>query len=155
MIEPDSSSVDAVTSNLVKLAVGIGSPEHLARVQKQRLGEDSEAGRGGKLVHITRNRPRRSAELLAGGSIYWVIKGRIRVRQRLLDIEIDTDPEGRGLCRLVLDPRLVGVEAWRCRAFQGWRYLAPDNTPRDLGADAAGGTLPGALATELRELGLL
>lgn len=155
MIEPDSSSAEAAPPNLVKLAVGIGSPEHLARVQKRHLGEACEAGRGGKLFHITRNRPRRSAELLAGGSIYWVIKGRIRMRQRLLDIETDTDLEGRRLCRLVLDPRLVEVEAWRCRAFQGWRYLAPDNTPRDLKTDAAGGTLPGALATELRELGLL
>ena len=155
MIEPNNPLAAAATPNLVKLAVGVGTPEHLACVQKRRLSEACEAGRGGKLFHITRNKPRRSAELLAGGSIYWVIKGRIRVRQRLLGIEVDTDPEGRRLCRLVLAPRLVEVEAWRCRAFQGWRYLAPDNTPRDLGADAAGGTLPGALATELRELGLL
>jgi hypothetical protein len=155
MMEPNSRSADAAPLNLVKLAVGIGSPEHLAWVQKRRLIEACEAGRGGRLLHVTRNTPRRSAELLAGGSIYWVIKGRIRVRQRLLDIETDTDSEGRRLCRLVLDPLLVGVEARRCRAFQGWRYLAPDDSPPDHGDDDSGGTLPGALATELRELGLL
>ena len=148
-------SEEVAPLNLVKLAVGIADPEHLARVQKHRLGEGRKSGHGGKLCHITRNTPRRSVELLAGGSIYWVIKGRIRVRQRLVDIETDTDSEGRRLCRLVLEPRLLAVEAWRWRAFQGWRYLAPDNTPPDLGIDTARGTLPGALATELRDLGLL
>lgn len=155
MIVADGPTADAAPPNLVKLAVGIGSPEHLASVQTRRLSEAGEAGRDGRLFHVTRNTPRRSNELLAGGSIYWVIKGRIRVRQLLLDIETDTDADGRRLCRLVLDPRLVGVEAWPCRAFQGWRYLAPDDAPPDLAADAAGGTLPGALAAELRVLGLL
>jgi len=155
MSGPNGPPADSTPLNMIKLAVGIGSPEHLARVQQRRLSEAREAGGSGKLCHITRNRPRRSAELLAGGSIYWVIKGRIRARQRLLDVETDTDTDGRTLCRLVLDTRLVAVEAWRCRAFQGWRYLALDDSPPDLGMETAGGTLPGALATELRELGLL
>ncbi len=141
------------TLNLVKLAVGIETPEHLAQVQKRRLRDAGAAG--GSLCHVTRNVPRRSAELLAGGSIYWVIKGRIRVRQRLVGIEADTDREGRRRCRLVLDPQLVAVEAWRCRAFQGWRYLLPENTPPDIGFAEADAALPQGLAEELRELGLL
>jgi len=152
MSEERSAFAAAAPLNLVKLAVGIDCPEHLARVQKRRL-EDPE--RGGRLFHVTRNTPRRSAELLKGGSIYWVIKGRMRVRQRLLGIETETDREGRRLCRLLLDRRLVAVEAWRCRAFQGWRYLLPENVPPDLGIDRVETALPGALAEELRELGLL
>jgi hypothetical protein len=151
----NASLADAPPLNLVKLAVGIESPEHLARVQKRRLDDARKAGRAAVLCHVTRNRPRRSADLLAGGSIYWVIKGRLRVRQRLLDIVTDTDPEGRRICRLVLAPRLVAVEPRRQRAFQGWRYLAHNDAPPDLAADAAGSALPGELATELRELGLL
>ena len=151
----DAWSAETPLLNLVKLAVGIESPEHLARVQKRRLDEAREAGRTAGLYHVTRNTPRRSADLLAGGSIYWVIKGRLRVRQRLLDIVTDADPEGRRICRLVLAPRLVAVEPRRQRAFQGWRYLAHGDAPPDLAADAAGSALPGELATELRELGLL
>lgn len=138
--------------HLIKLAVGIESPEHLARVQKRRLDDPA---RGGRLYHITRNTPRRSAELLDGGSLYWVIRGRIRARQGLLGIESDTVDEGRRICRLLLDPCLLAVEAWRCRAFQGWRYLTPDNAPPDSFDDRAETALPGALAEELRELGLL
>lgn len=152
MSEDNSSFAAAGPLSLVKLAVGIEDPDHLARVQRRRL-EDPE--RGGRLVHLTRNTPRRSAELVSGGSIYWVIKGRIRVRQNLLAIETDTDREARRLCRLVLAPRLVAVEAWRCRAFQGWRYLLPENAPPDLSVDQVEVALPGALAEELRELGLL
>lgn len=152
MSEDIDSFAAAAPLNLVKLAVGIEDPEHLARVQNRRL---EESGQGGRLFHVTRNAPRRSAELVSGGSIYWVIKGRIRVRQRLLGVETDTDREGRRFCRLVLDPQLVAVEARRCRAFQGWRYLLPENTPRDLGVDQVELALPGELAEELRDLGLL
>lgn len=152
MSEDRSAFAAAAPLNLIKLAVGIESPEHLALVQKRRL-EDPE--RGGRLFHTTRNTPRRAAELLRGGSIYWVIKARMRVRQGLLAVETDADGEGRRFCRLVLDPRLVAVEAWRCRAFQGWRYLLPENSPPDLGIDQVETALPGALAEELRDLGLL
>ncbi|UCH75262.1 MAG: DUF1489 domain-containing protein [Rhodospirillales bacterium] len=150
MTEDVSAFASAAQVNLIKLAVGIESPAHLARVQARRL---AAAEGGGRLFHVTRNTPRRVAELLNGGSIYWVIKGRIRVRQRLLGIETENDREGRRRCRLVLDPRLVAVAAWSCRAFQGWRYLAPEGTPPD--AEAADSELPDALADELRELGLL
>lgn len=141
--------------NLIKLCVGIEAPAQLAQVQERRLRESEEAGRGGRLFHVTRNTPRRSAELLSGGSIYWVIKGRIRVRQRLLDIQTDADADGKRFCRLVLDPLLVETEAWRCRAFQGWRYLLPENTPSDAGSGGTEFALPGPLAAELRDLGLL
>jgi hypothetical protein len=141
--------------NLIKLCVGIADPGHLARVQKQRLREAAAAGRPRRLAHITRNTPRRTAALLDGGSLYWVIKGRIMVRQRLLGIETGQDEEGRKTCRLLLDETHIMTEPRRHRAFQGWRYLAADEAPPDLPADDGARNLPPELASELRDLGLI
>lgn len=141
--------------HLVKLAVGIDDAAHLAAVQDRRLADAAAASEEARLFHVTRNVPRRSAELLDGGSIYWVIKGRIRIRQRLLDIEADTDSEGRRFCRLVLDPKRVETQAWQHRAIQGWRYLPADSAPPDLIRGEGGDSLPPEMAAELRELGLL
>lgn len=141
--------------NLIKLAVGIDDVAHLAAVQKSRLAESVAAGNGPRLFHVTRNVPRRSAELLDGGSIYWVIKGKIRVRQRLLDIESDTDGEGRRYCRLMLSPERVETQPWPHRAIQGWRYLPAESAPPDLVRREGEGELPLEMAAELRELGLL
>lgn len=141
--------------HLVKLSVGIGDAGHLAAVQERRLAESIAAGHGPRLFHVTRNVPRRSAELLDGGSIFWVIRGRIRVRQRLLDIEIDTDDEGRRYCRLMLDPNRIETHPWPHRAIQGWRYLPVDSAPPDLTPAEGGDSLPPEMAAELRHLGLL
>ena len=141
--------------HLIKLAVGIEDAGHLARVQERRLAESLATGHGPRLFHVTRNVPRRAAELLDGGSIYWVIKGRIRVRQRLLDIEDDTDDEGRRYCRLMLDPERVETRPWPHRAIQGWRYLPVETAPPDLTRLEGDGRLPPEMAAELRDLGLL
>lgn len=117
--------------HLVKLCVGVSDPAHLKRLQRARLESDPP------LRHRTRHMPRRRQELLAGGSIYWVISGALRVRQRLVDIvEIRTTSEGRG-CALILDPRLVPVEARLVKPFQGWRYLEPAAAPADLAKSQA------------------
>lgn len=141
--------------NLIKLAVGIEDAGHLATVQERRLADSLAAGHGPRLFHVTRNVPRRAAELLDGGSIYWVIKGRIRVRQRLLDIEQDTDDEGRRYCRLMLDPERVETRPWPHRAIQGWRYLPAEAAPPDLVRPESDSRLPPDMAAELRDLGLL
>jgi hypothetical protein len=104
----------------------------------------------------TRNTPRRAAELLDGGSIYWVIKGAIRARQRILSIEKRTDARGRRYCEVGLDPKLVETVARPCRPFQGWRYLEPPAAPADrerLSGDLGG--MPPGMVEELRSLGLL
>ena len=141
--------------HLIKLAVGIEDAGHLAAVQEHRLAESLAAGNGPRLFHVTRNVPRRAAELLDGGSIYWVIKGRIRVRQRLLDIEDDVDDEGRRYCRLMLDPQRVETRPWPHRAIQGWRYFPAESAPPDLMRPEGDGRLPPEMAAELRDLGLL
>ena len=84
------------------------------------------------LRHKTRNRPKLANEIIAGGSLYWVIGGAILVRQRILDITPDISEDGTPCTALVLDPELVRVEARAMRAFQGWRYLKPEDAPPDL-----------------------
>lgn len=139
-----------MTLHLVKLAVGVESVDHLAAIQAGRLRRE------GHLWHVTRQTPRRGAELLDGGSTYWVIRRAIRVRQRLVGLEQFVDGEGISRCALVLDPELVRTEQWPRKAFQGWRYLdAADAPPDARGAAAGTDELPPAMAEELRELGLL
>ena len=142
-----------MTLHLIKLCVGINDVDHLVEAHKRRLRELSRAGAAPRLWHTTRNTPRRAAELLDGGSLYWVIKGRVRVRQLLAGIERAADSEGRPLCRLMLDTLHVETAPWSHRPFQGWRYLQAADAPPDLDAIAPG--LSPEMAAELRELGLL
>ena len=129
----------------------------MAEVQKRRLREARKnRGRKAALWHRTRHVPKRVDELLDGGSMYWVIRGRLAIRQRLLGFESATDDEGRKCCLILLDPELVPTASRRQRAFQGWRYLAAGDAPPDLPPRRDGDDdLPEELAAELRELGLL
>ena len=76
--------------------------------------------------------PKRVDELLEGGSLFWVIRGQVACRQTLLDVRPFTDADGIGRCRLVLEPKVVPVEPRPYRPFQGWRYLAAKDAPRDI-----------------------
>ena len=98
--------------------------------------------------------PKRAEEILDGGSIYWVIRGEILCRERILDIRPFVDKDGIGRCRLVLDPKCVPVRPRPYRAFQGWRYLDAKDAPPDLDRVARGAAnMPEPLRRELRELG--
>jgi hypothetical protein len=100
--------------------------------------------------------PRRAAELLDGGSLYWVIKGTIQARQRLIGFEEGTKPDGSRCCLIRLDPAVVPVRPVPRRAFQGWRYLDADDAPPDLGPAGKGvAALPPKMRRDLAELGLL
>ena len=136
--------------HMVKLSVGVEDVDHLAALQKTRLKQN------GSLVHITRNTPKKADEILDGGSIYWVIKKFIRVRQRVIGLERGVDAEGKPSCAIGLDPTLIRTELKEFRAFQGWRYFREDEIPADLGvnSDDADG-LPEDMARELKSLGLL
>lgn len=142
-----------MTVHLIKLCVGVSDVGHLVQ-EHERLAK--KAQRRNKPVedsHWTRMFPKRAEEVLDGGSLYWVIKGSVQVRQRLLDIRPFTDNEGVGRCRLVLEPKLVPTQWQAKRPFQGWRYLEAKDAPADLEASDVSG-LPPALAAELAELGL-
>jgi hypothetical protein len=100
--------------------------------------------------------PKRAAELTDGGSLYWVIRGEIMCRQRIRDVRPFRDKDGIGRCGLVLDPKVVLVAPRPFRAFQGWRYLAAKDAPRDLEKAAPGAAaMPEKMRRELRELGLM
>ena len=87
--------------NLIKLCVGCDSIEHLAEWQKGRLAALKKRGAKLELTHTTRMVPKRVDELLDGGSLYWVIKGIVSVRQRLIAIRPFRDKEGIARCHLV------------------------------------------------------
>lgn len=138
---------------MIKMAVGVDDVDHLIELQKSRLKRE------GILAHITRNTPKRAEEILNGGSIFWVIKKFVRVRQRLIGFERGVNSEGKPSCALVLDPKLIRTELKEHRAFQGWRYLKSEEAPRDLKTGEGGADLqddiPDEMASELRNLGLL
>ena len=147
---PDNNGAGPL--HLLKMAVGVGDVDELRRFRAARLKE-----RGGSWVY-TRNRPRRAEAVLAGGSIYWVIRGQIRVRQLVTGFRAERDDNGRGYCLIEVDHDLVET-AWRpWRPFQGWRYLSPADAPPDRSDRAAGdaaAAVPVAMLAELRALGLL
>ena len=136
-----------MTVHLKKLSVGTDSLDSLRGLQAQRLAKV------GRLVHITRNRPRRAEELLDGGSIYWIIKGVITARQAIIDFVEAQRADGSPACGIVLSPEIVTVVPTRMRIFQGWRYLEVADTPIDVGTDNDE-NMPSAFVAELRELGI-
>lgn len=139
------------TLHLQKLSVGTEDVEDLAAWQATRRAQAPD----GLPRHVTRMWPKRAEELLDGGSIYWVIKGVILCRQRILRLDPYEDADGVVRCALTFDPALVRVAATPRRPFQGWRYLKPGDAPRDLSArEAAEEQLPVELARSLAEIGV-
>lgn len=148
--------------NLIKLCVGIETVEQLATFQKRRRGELAAAGLPPFNRHLTRNFPRRAEEIMApeagpSGSLFWVIKREVRVRQPFHAIEEAVDHEGRRCCALVLEPDLIRVDPRPQRPFQGWRYLEAADAPADLAASAHDeiDEMPDEMVRELRSLGLI
>ncbi len=134
------------------MAAGIESIDQLQSVQAKRMAGQSV------LKTFTRNVPRRMTELLDGGSIYWVMKRFVRARQKVIGCERLTNSEGRTYAALSLDPEITRTELRPQKAFQGWRYLRPEDALGDLKGGAVGeidGDMPPEMAEELRQLGLL
>ena len=142
--------------HLIKLCVGCDSVADREDWIKQKLKEKKRRGQKPEHIHTTRMVPKRAAELTQGGSLFWVIRGQITCRERILAIRPFTDKDGIGRCRVVLDGKLVLVEPRPRSAFQGWRYLEATEAPRDLARAAPGAAkMPEQMRRELRELGLL
>ncbi len=138
----------APTLHMLKLCVGAAVVQDLQDWQRGRLAAT------GSVRHVTRMWPKRADELLAGGSLYWVFKGLVLARQRILALEPDDGADGVRRCALVLDPAIVRTDAQPRRPFQGWRYLIPDEAPPDAGETTHGAALPPALQAALSELGV-
>jgi hypothetical protein len=142
--------------HLIKLSVGCESVKELKGWIAERIQTARKKGLPQHHIHITRMTPKRVEELLAGGSIYWVIKGEIAAREKIIAIEPFRDRDGIGRCRLVMQPKVIPVLQRPMRPFQGWRYLADGDVPPDLGSAGAGiAAMPEPLRRELRDLGLL
>lgn len=144
-----------MTLHLIKLCVGAESLESLSRWQNARLAAMKKRHAKPELMHVTRQTPKRAEELLDGGSLYWVIKGQIAARQRLIDIREVRVKGGPPKCGLVYEPKLVSTLRRSHRPFQGWRYLNPKDAPPDARSLKGGKGLPESLRVELAELGLL
>jgi hypothetical protein len=142
--------------HLIKLCVGCDSVADLEDWIREKLKEKKRRSQKPEHIHTTRMVPKRGDELIDGGSLYWVVRGQIACRERILDIRPFTDKDGVGRCRIVLDGKVVLVEPRPRAAFQGWRYLEPRDAPRDLSRAAPGAArMPETMRRELRELGLL
>ena len=137
----------SVALNLLKLAVGIDDIDQLRQIREARAAE-----RGGNWVY-TRNHPRRAQEVLAGGSIYWVIRGQICARQRVSGFRSERDDNGRRYCLIDVDAKLVATLSRTWRPFQGWRYLLAEDAPPDRSAPAQ--LPPDRMLADLRALGLI
>ena len=138
--------------NLIKLSVGTETVEGLAAWQATKRAQTAD----GLPRHVTRMWPKREAEILAGGSIYWVIKGVLTCRQTILRLDEVIGEDGIRRCAIVSDPELVRVQSALKRPFQGWRYLKPSDTPPDLpkGRESED-PLPVELNRALAEIGVL
>ena len=144
--------------NILKLSVGAESIDDLARWQSSLLAFRKANGLRPRVEHTTFQAPKRQGEILAGGSLYWVIKGVIQVRQRITGFDTGHKEDGSACCVLVLDPELVGVRPAKRRPFQGWRYLTADDTPPDVGSAshaAALAEMTPKMRKDLADLGLL
>ena len=114
--------------NLIKLSVGTENIDDLAAWQSTKRAQAKD----GLPRHVTRMWPKREAEVLNGGSIYWVIKGVIQCRQRILRLDEYAGQDGIRRCAIVLDPELIRTQTSLKRPFQGWRYLPVADAPPDL-----------------------
>ena len=140
------------TVNLLKLSVGTESVESLTAWQTGYAKRFED----GMPRHITRMWPRREAEILRGGSIFWVIKGLIQCRQRIARLDRVTGQDGTERCAIVLEPGLIRTATVPKRPFQGWRYLEVADAPPDLPENRQNeDSLPPYLAGALAEIGVL
>lgn len=137
--------------HLVKMAVGAADVEDLRRSRAERRAE-----RGASWVY-TRNHPRRADAVLDGGSLYWVVKGQIRARERIVGFRTEREESGRAYCLILTDGEFVATLPRPFRPFQGWRYLPSADVPRDAPAGPGGdfAQMPDHMLLELRELGLI
>lgn len=141
--------------NLLKLCVGATKVEDLLDWQARQRAMRIARGEPAEHIHVTRMWPRREAELLDGGSLYWVFKGFILARQTIKRLDRVTDSEGINRCAIVLEDYVIRTSAAPRRPFQGWRYLDAKDAPIDLpdGVEAED-ALPTTLEIALADIGL-
>ena len=139
----------------MKLCVGAERPDDLVHWQR-RFGD-------GHAVHVTRMWPKREGELLAGGSIFWVFKGVMLARQRIVRLDEHRHDDGIRRCALILDRVLARTGTDRLLVSESdildgiaWRYLHAQDAPADMVRGREGDVaLPPQMAAALAEMGLV
>ena len=139
--------------NLQKLSVGSVSIESLQKWQNTMVARRKAAGLKPCHEHVTRMFPKQKDALLDGGSIYWVIKGQILCRNKIIGLEETRNGQGLKACSILMDPQLIPVQPAPRRAFQGWRYLKPEDAPKDLVGVGEAEDLPRELMVKLVNIG--
>ena len=143
--------------NIVKLAVGVKSVEELALIQRRFLSHGGAHANNG-FYHSTKLMPKKHEAIVESGSLYWVIKGVICARQKIVAITKDEDSDGIKRCKIFLDDTIIKTTPMRKKPFQGWRYLKKNRTPADI-IDPVTGTfeddIPLDVQQQLLEVGLL
>jgi hypothetical protein len=135
----------AVPLHLTKVAVGCRTLESL----EKRIATRAV---GGEVRVVTRMRPKRMAEIVEGGALYWIVKHRLVGCQTVLRFE--DRPDGR--LDIVCADQLLSIPQTPKRGHQGWRYLAHEDAPRPGDNDDTGlSLLPPALYGRLSALALL
>ncbi|WP_121210317.1 DUF1489 family protein [Maricaulis maris] len=143
-----------MTIHIVKLCVGVASVEELEAHRDREMAARRAAGEPEVAMHVTRMFPARKDEVEAGGSLYWVMSGAIQCRSEIIALEAVTGSDGIKRCAIMMSPEIIRTAAAPRRPFQGWRYLKPEDAPRDVGGGGEGGDgLPGELRAKLLELG--
>jgi hypothetical protein len=149
---------DGMRVNLLKTAAGLQEIDQL--VERQSFNKMIYEGQKATYAY-TRYMPKRYDEILrSDGSIYWILKGRIQVRQKILGFEMTKDEgDAHEWCKIVVDPQLWLTVAKPKKAIQGWRYLEDKDAPKDRLKYMAGGLSheepPEEMAEELKRLGLI
>lgn len=138
-----------MTYNLKKIAVGIDSIDRL-HIRQQMIKSSY-----GKIIHTTRNMPKQKDDLIDNGSMFWIIKRNILVRQKILNIETVIRDDGSKGCEIELDEDLIKVIPTPMKPFQGWRYYMASDIPPDLNvSNIESEDLPENINSELIKLGL-
>ena len=109
-----------------KIAVGIDTIERL------RVRQEIIFNQYNKIIHLTRNYHKKRDDLIANGSMYWIIKRRVMVRQKILDISSVIRDDGSKGCEIELDKELIHVIPTPMIPFQGWRYFSSEEVQNDL-----------------------
>ena len=147
--------------HLIKVAARIESLDHLILHQQSlAIYDPTYHIRIGR--HWTRHRPKRADEIVSGGSVYWIIRGVIRARQRVIALEAhektSDDAKPMKYCAIVYDvDNMVLTSPRPRRGHQGWRYFNDEDRPPDLPAskDGVDPDMPADMRAELAALGLI
>jgi len=143
-----------MTIHLQKLSVGTESIETLQVWQNSVVARRVKNGEPAFHQHVTRMTPKQRDALLDGGSIYWIIKGQMQCRNKIIDLEEVRTSDGRKACAIVMDPTVIATVPVPRRPFQGWRYLKTEDAPADITDLGSAADLPPEMRSKLVELGV-